>query len=325
MWSARPEQHPPGDDEHPRGDGHQPPADEQPPADDQPRGDGHQPPADDQPPEADDIPPWPVWTVPAGLGLGLAFTLLTGSIVLAVGAASGTSLSNEPPAVNIAESVAQDASFVAAVLCFAVFMFRGRPADFGFRRVPIGLAFGAFLTAGIGYYVISYFYTVALNVHGRDTLPSGFGVNSSTAALIATTIFVCLVAPIAEELIFRGFIFGALRRIRLPIGGEHAGTWLAAVITGVLFGAAHVGGTATAGQLIQLGFLGFVLCLLRWRTGSLYPGMALHSLNNALAIGVSEHWPALSVLGLIVAAVAVVSTVTAPLAGPPLPSVVGRG
>ncbi|HLJ02860.1 MAG TPA: CPBP family intramembrane glutamic endopeptidase [Solirubrobacteraceae bacterium] len=307
MWSAPPEQHPPGDDEHPPDD------------DDRPAG------VDDPSSEADDIPPWPVWTVPAGLGLGLALTLLTGSIVLAIGAASGASLSNEPPAVNIAESVAQDASFVAAALAFAVFMFRARPADFGFRRVPIGLAVGLFVTAGIGYYVISYFYTVALNIHGRDTLPSGFGVNSSTAALIATTIFVCLVAPIAEELIFRGFIFGALRRIRLRIGSNDLGTWVAAVITGVLFGAAHVGGTATAGQLVQLGFLGFVLCLLRWRTGSLYPGMALHSLNNALAIGVSEHWPALGVIGLIVGAVAVVCTITAPLAAPPLPAAVGGG
>jgi CAAX protease family protein len=289
-------------------------------------------PSDEQPPEpaeqlpeARDTPPWPVWTVPAALALGLAFTLVTGSIVLAIGAASGAGLSHEPPAVNIAESVAQDVSFVVAVLCFAVFMFRGRPADFGFRRVPIGLAAGSFLTAAIGYYVVSYFYTVALNVHGKDTLPSGFGVNSSTAALIATTIFVCLVAPIAEELIFRGFIFGALRRIRLVLGGHDLGTWLAAVITGVLFGAAHVGGTSTAAQLAQLGFLGFVLCLLRWRTGSLYPGMALHSLNNALAIGVSQHWPALGVIGLIIAAVAVVTTVTAPLAAPPLPAAVAGG
>jgi membrane protease YdiL (CAAX protease family) len=133
------------------------------------------------------------------------------------------------------------------------------------------------------------------------------------------------VAPIAEELIFRGFIFDALRRIRLGLGGRDLGTWLAAVITGALFGAAHVGGTATAGQLVQLGFLGFVLCLLRWRTGSLYPGIALHSLNNALAIGVSQHWPALSVIGLIVAAVAVACAVTAPLAAPPLPAAAGSG
>lgn len=290
MWSAPPEQQPPGDDVRERGE-------------------------EDLPPEADDIPPWPVWTVPAGLGLGLAFTLLTGSIVLAIGAASGASLSNEPPAVNIAESVAQDASFVAAVLCFAVFMFRGRPADFGFRRVPIGLAVGTFLTAGIGYYVLSYFYAVLLNVHGRDTLPSGFGVNSSTAALIATTIFVCLVAPIAEELIFRGFIFGALRRMRIELLGRGLGTLLAAVLTGILFGLAHTG-SASSRYLIPLGIFGFILCLVRWSTRSLYPCMALHSINNALALGVSESWTAGEIVALAFASLMVIAALTGPLAEP---------
>ena len=35
---------------------------------------------------------------------------------------------------------------------------------------------------------------------------------------------------------------------------------------------------------------GFVLCLLRVRTGSLYPGIVLHSANNSLAFGISQHW-----------------------------------
>jgi membrane protease YdiL (CAAX protease family) len=275
--------------------------------------------------ESADIPPWPLWSVPAGLGLGLALTLLTGSIVLAIGSLAGASISHEPPAVNIAASLAQDASFVAAALMFAVFMAKGRAADFGFRRMPGGLALAYFVIAGVGYYVFSFIFTLALNLHGKDNLPSGFGVNRSTAALIATIVFVCLVAPIAEELVFRGFIFGALRRMRLMIGGADLGTVLAAVITGVLFGAAHAGGSATVGQLVQLGVLGFVLCLVRWRTGSLYPGIALHSLNNALAIGVNQQWNAIEVLGLIVAAVVIVCAVTAPLAAPPLRAVARTG
>ncbi len=35
---------------------------------------------------------------------------------------------------------------------------------------------------------------------------------------------------------------------------------------------------------------GFGLCLLYWRTGSLYPCIALHALNNSLAFGVSQKW-----------------------------------
>ena len=85
--------------------------------------------------------------------------------------------------------------------------------------------------------------------------------------------------------------------------GTTSGPWVAAIIVGVLFGLAHTG-SASSQYLIPLGFLGFVLCLMRWRTRSLYPCMALHSFNNSLALGVNElHWSTLGILGLIVASV----------------------
>ena len=99
--------------------------------------------------------------------------------------------------------------------------------------------------------------------------------------------FVCVIAPIAEEFFFRGFVFGALRRMHVVIAGRNIGVWIAAVITGILFGLAHTG-SASPQYLVPLGFLGFVLCLVRWRTGSLYPCMALHSINNSLALGVNQ-------------------------------------
>ena len=57
-----------------------------------------------------------------------------------------------------------------------------------------------------------------------------------------------------------------------------------------LFGLAHTGSVSSSQYLIPLGFLGFVLCLIRWRTGSLYPCMALHAFNNVLAFGVLLDW-----------------------------------
>jgi uncharacterized protein len=128
-------------------------------------------------------------------------------------------------------------------------------------------------------------------------------------------VFVCVVAPIAEEFFFRGFIFGALRRWHIMVGGRDLGTWVAAVITGILFGLAHTG-SAAAQYLIPLGFLGFVLCLMRWKTGSLYPCIALHSVNNSLALGVNQlHWNGGEILALVAASVAVVGAITLPLAG----------
>ena len=57
-----------------------------------------------------------------------------------------------------------------------------------------------------------------------------------------------------------------------------------------------------------------MLCLVRWRTGSLYPCMALHSANNALALGVNQlSWSALAILGLVLASWLVIAVVVGPL------------
>ena len=125
-------------------------------------------------------------------------------------------------------------------------------------------------------------WVAILGVSPDDTkLPDELGVKDSTFALLAVAFLVAVVAPMAEEFFFRGFFFGALRNWKGP--------WPAAVITGLVFGAIHVG-SAEAAFLLPLAFFGFALCLLRERTGSLYPGIALHCVNNSLAFGVSQHW-----------------------------------
>ena len=173
--------------------------------------------------------------------------------------------------------------------------------------------------AALGYYVLTAVYATLFALHGSDKLPSEFGVGRSTWALIGTAAFVCAVAPMAEEFFFRGFFFGSLRRLRVPVLGRELGPWIAAVITGILFGLAHTG-SANPQYLIPLGFLGFVLCLVRWRTGSLYPGMALHSANNALALGVQLHWSVAAIVGLMLGSWAVIAAVVGPIGArtPPL-------
>jgi membrane protease YdiL (CAAX protease family) len=169
------------------------------------------------------------------------------------------------------------------------------------------------VSAAVGYYVLTAVYAAVFKLHGADKLPSELGVNHSTAALVAASVFVCAIAPMAEEFFFRGFFFGGLRRLAVPVLGRDLGPWIAAVVTGILFGLAHTG-SASSQYLIPLGFLGFVLCLVRWRTGSLFPGMALHAANNALALGVNQlHWSALGIVGLILASWIVIAAIMGPL------------
>jgi uncharacterized protein len=113
------------------------------------------------------------------------------------------------------------------------------------------------------------------------------------------------VAPFAEEFFFRGFFYGALRT-RFPVAA-------AAIIDGLVFGLIHFEG-GTDGLLIvpPLALLGVVFCLVYERTRSLYPVVALHSINNSIAYAAQADGGAVSaVLGpLMVAACALVPRFT---------------
>jgi membrane protease YdiL (CAAX protease family) len=259
-------------------------------------------------------PKWPLWFAPGAVALGFGLGIIASIFVDVAARAGGRSASNPTAAESLIGDILFDLAFVAAAVYFAFLRGRPRPADFGFRRLHILYAVGSVVAAGAAYYLVTDVYASLLSLHGKDKLPAPLGTTKSTVALVGVGVFVCVIAPIAEEFFFRGFIFGVLRRMRILVGGRNLGTWAAAVITGILFGLAHTG-SALSQDLIPLGFLGFVLCLVRWRTGSLYPCMALHSINNALALGITQfHWNGLEILALIVGALVAIGAFTLPLA-----------
>jgi membrane protease YdiL (CAAX protease family) len=251
---------------------------------------------------------------PAVIALGLGLGLVGTVIVDVIGSAAGASTSNPPPAVNIVSDIVFDLGFVGAALYLAAQSGPLRASDFGFRFTGLRLGVSAFALGALSYYVLTDIYAHVVKLSGTDKLPSGLGVHKSTAALIAAAAFVCVIAPIAEEFFFRGFLFGVLQRWRIVVAGREIGTWLAAVVVGILFGLAHTG-SASPQYLVPLGFLGFVLCIMRWRTASLYPCIALHSVNNSVALGVNElSWNAAAIAGLMAASLAIVAAITVPLA-----------
>jgi membrane protease YdiL (CAAX protease family) len=252
---------------------------------------------------------------PAAVLLGLVLGQVAVIVVNVIGQSAGSSSFTHPsPAVSIVGDVVADLAFVAAAVYLAAIQRHARPRDFGFRRTRASRAVGWVVLGGASYYLLTWAYAAVFNLHGTDKLPSELGVNRSTAALVGAAIFVCVIAPIAEEFFFRGFLFGVLRRWRIVAFGRDLGALAAAVVVGILFGLAHTG-SASPEYLVPLGFLGFVLCVIRWRTGSLYPCMALHSFNNALALGVNQlHWSAGAILGLIVGSLLVIAAITGPLA-----------
>lgn len=99
------------------------------------------------------------------------------------------------------------------------------------------------------------------------------GFESLTNQLGYTLAFVTLVvlAPIAEEVLFRGYLYGKLRR-HIPI-------WLAIIATSFLFGLVHWQWNVAVDTFM----LGVVLCGLRELTGNIWAGILVHMIKNSIA------------------------------------------
>jgi uncharacterized protein len=226
-------------------------------------------------------PAWAPWTAPVALVSGFAVAIFAYIVIGAIAGAAGADPDNLPAGVDIAATVIQDAALVGSAVVFARMASRPRPRQFGLRPARLWSSAGWLLLTWVGFFAFSAAWVAALGITEKDDLPDQLGADKSTAALIAVALLVCVVAPVCEEVFFRGYFFTALRNWK--------GVWPAAIITGLTFGAIHAG-SAPVGYLVPLAVFGFVLCLLYWRTGSLYPCIALHALNNSVAFGVTQSW-----------------------------------
>jgi membrane protease YdiL (CAAX protease family) len=153
--------------------------------------------------------------------------------------------------------------------------------QFGLRLTRFWPSVGLMALAWFCFLLFSAIWVQLIGVDQRTDLPDRLGADRGATYLIMIGVLLTVIAPIVEELFFRGYFFTALRNWR--------GLWPAVLITGAVFGAVHIG-SAQAALLLPLAVFGGLLCLLYWRTGSLYPCIVLHSLNNSLAFGISQDW-----------------------------------
>jgi membrane protease YdiL (CAAX protease family) len=216
-----------------------------------------------------------------GVVIGLAIPLVLG-VVAGIGVAIGGGQADDlPPGVLIALTFLQDIGFILAALFVARMARRPGARDFGLVRTRLWRAAGIVLAVYVAFYVFAGIWASLLNIDEESDLPDELGADGSTVALVAVIVLVCVMAPVAEEFLFRGLLFTSVR--------ASAGMWPAAIVTGIVFGAIHVG-SSPAGLLVPLGVLGVGLCLIYAWTRSLYPCVALHAVNNAIAFGVTQDW-----------------------------------
>lgn len=149
----------------------------------------------------------------------------------------------------------------------------------------IGLAL-----AGIVVYVI--FSITLINI--VIALVPGFDINqaqdvgfndrlSESYQYYLALITLVIIAPIAEEMLFRGYFFSKLRRL-FPF-------WISAVVVSIVFGLVHMAWNVA----IDVFALSLVLCYLREITNSIWASILLHMSKNAIAYFVLFIYPLLSI------------------------------
>jgi membrane protease YdiL (CAAX protease family) len=160
------------------------------------------------------------------------------------------------------------------ILAIVLLLARGiAPATLGLRRPDSWRRAAGWILVGLlSIWVIGAILNIFLKAGEEQGLvPDGWD-SSRAAPFVANFIVVAAVAPVVEELTYRGLGFAALRDAR--------GVGAAVVGTAVAFGLAH-------GLLVALPVLtifGVILALLRLKTESVYPTMTLHAVFNGVAL-----------------------------------------
>lgn len=145
------------------------------------------------------------------------------------------------------------------------------------RREDLGLKLPSLRAAAVaaGLFLLLAIGSELLYRHWQlDAGTGGWSARYGPAALAVRVAFAALLYPIAEELFFRGFLFGAIRRKR--------GELVAILGSSALFAAMH----------LQYDWRGMLLVLIdalffgavRSRTGSVLLTMALHVAGNSFAV-----------------------------------------
>ena len=151
--------------------------------------------------------------------------------------------------------------------------------NLGLKNLPTFIDLGLAPIGFIAYYLLSSLLITIFSLfpwfNVAEAQDVGFNFLATTPDYIIAFISLVIIAPVAEEIIFRGWLYDRLRT-KLP---PKISLFLAIILVSAVFGLMH--GQWNVG--INTFAMSIVLCLIREITGTIYSGIILHSIKNALA------------------------------------------
>ncbi|GLY15317.1 putative abortive infection protein [Kineosporia sp. NBRC 101677] len=149
-------------------------------------------------------------------------------------------------------------------------------AVFGVRRVPrrwLGIGVAAGLACFMANIVVGVLYRTVTGdeTNAQEGLQTATG--SSIPVLLLMLLLGAVATPVAEELLWRGVLANALARY---------GLWISVIASSALFALAHGVNNVLPGAFV----IGAVCALLLHRSGSIWPAVIVHLVNNFLALSI---------------------------------------
>jgi len=216
----------------------------------------------------------PVWVF---LGFMLAQAIVIVSIELLQNAGVSLSEINASLLQVIAGGVVYALSLLVVIgVPWLVKKSRTTKEELGTQRLPSWKDIALVPPAAITYLVLTvavttFAMTFLTFINYDQAQDTGFSNMSNQFEYIMAFIMLVIIAPVAEELLFRGYLFGKLRKYT-PI-------WGAMLITSIVFGIVHLAWNVG----LDVFALSLVLCAVRVISGSIWPSMMLHMLKNSIA------------------------------------------
>lgn len=146
----------------------------------------------------------------------------------------------------------------------------GLDKPFRANMVPwaIGMFLASLLAAGL---LTGLVQSVVPGVNMDQAQDTGFNGASGPLGLTAAFLALVVVAPLLEEAIFRGFLYGQLRK--------YSGAITSSLLVSLTFGAVHLQFNVAVVTFV----LSLFMCYLREKFDSIWPGILVHVLKNGLA------------------------------------------
>jgi uncharacterized protein len=235
-----------------------------------------------EPEERLGVPAWAPFA--AALAALVGMTLVQLVVVAAIGASGGdVEALNDDNDFSIVMTAVFDLLLIGcSVAVVRRLTGRASPAKFAVRGAPWLRSLGWIVGTYIAVSIVSALVTVLFGKPQEQDLVTDLKGEDSTGVLVAFAVMTCVLAPLAEEFFFRGFLFRAL--------AERFGLVWGVVLGGATFGLVHwPGGSLEA--VVVLGALGAMLCLMVYYTASLLPCIIMHASFNSLAFGDTKGLP----------------------------------